>query len=377
MKHHCKPSGKSAWHLVASLCVLGELAMLGLAHAADTDRKVILDYEPTGFSQLMLLNAEGVEVLGLTTVSGSEWVNRRTAQALRELELLGRTDVPVAVGATFPLLNSEALTERWEALYGKLLYKGVWMREWVESTNQSLPAYAGPDDPVNLAWGNPTTKPLDETAANFMIRMVRKHPHQVSIIATGPLTNLALAQRLDPQFAGLAKELVYVGGSFNPRRVREDQSSREFAREFETSPRREFNTHFDPEAASIVSRSPWKKITVVPVDPSTATQFDRGLLARARGALPELGALTASWGDMIGFPLWDFIGVAVWLDPSIVTSKETLYVDYSTQFGPNYGDTLSWRGKYNPGLGEQAADVIFSIDPERMNDVIVESIKMK
>ncbi|KAK0357995.1 hypothetical protein LTR94_037119, partial [Friedmanniomyces endolithicus] len=81
--------------------------------------------------------------------------------------------------------------------------------------------------------------------------MVRRYPGEVTIIEGGPMTNLALAQRLDPAFAGLARELVYMGGSLNPQRVRDDRSARDFAREFVNTPRREFNIRFDPEAASI------------------------------------------------------------------------------------------------------------------------------
>lgn len=362
----------------AFLFVLGIFIVMlpaDFANAEEAKRRVIFDYEPTGFPELMLLNSDSVEVLGITTVSGSEWVRRRTAQALRELEMLGRKDVPVAVGATYPLLNSEILTERWEALYGRLLYKGVWMKEFVEPTNQELPPPAKADDPVVLPWGNPTTKPIDETAANFMIRMVRKYPGEVSIIATGPLTNMALAQSLDPEFASLAKELVYVGGSFNPHQVLTNQSASEFAREFETSPRRDFNIRFDPEAASIVSRSPWRKITVVPIDATTATQFDRELFERTRAAAPDqLSDWADTWEDMIGYPLWDFVGIGAWLDPSIIVDKKPLFVDYNTEFGPNYGDTLSWKKHYNPGIGEQIADVVFSVDTKRLNDLIVNSV---
>lgn len=361
--------------LLLALSLLCTTFAIGIANADEAKRKVIFDYEPTGFPELMLLNSDNIEVLGLTTVSGSEWVKRRTTQALRVLEMLDRTDVPVAVGATYPLLNSEVLTERWEALYGKLLYKGVWMKEFVEPTKQELPPPAKADDPVNLPWGNPTTKPIDETAAHFMIRMVHKFPGEVSIIATGPLTNIALAQSLDPEFARLAKELVYVGGSFNPHQILDNQSAREFAREFETSPRRDFNIRFDPEAASIVSRSPWRKITVVPIDATTATQFDRELFERTRAAVPaKLSDWTDTWEQMIGYPLWDFVGVAAWLDPSIIVDKKALFVDYNTEFGPNYGDTLSWKMNYNPGIGEQIADVVFAVDPKRLNDLIVNSI---
>jgi len=354
------------------LLLLGLLATAvgGAAQAAEAKRKVIIDDDGFSLMQMMLLEADDVDVLGITSVSGDLWVNRVTASALRGLEILGRTDVPVAPGATYPLLNSEAQTARWESLYGKLTWKGAWMKQWVEPTAQSTPPYHGPNDPVDLAWGNPTTKPKDEIAANFLIRMVHKYPGQVSIIEGGPMTNLALAQRLDPAFASLAKELVYMGGSLNPHQVLDNRSAAEFAREYANSPRREFNIRFDPEAASIVARSPWKKITVVPVDPSTATQLTPELLARlARAARPDIGAVLAKWEP--GFPLWDEIAAAVWLDPALVTERDQLFIDFNTQSGAGYGDMLSWSAGYEPGLGEQSADVVRSVDPQRMEDLMV------
>lgn len=349
------------------------LLMLLVAIPAEAKRKVIIDDEGFGLMHMMLLADPDVEVLGITTVSGNVWVNRATAQALRGLEIVGRRDVPVVPGATYPLVNTEAATERWEALYGKLTWKGAWMKAWAEPTVQSTPPYHRPDDPVDLPWGNPTTKPADEIAANFLIRMVRRYPGEVTIIEGGPMTNLALAQRLDPAFAGLARELIYMGGSLNPQRVRDDRSARDFAREFVNTPRREFNIRFDPEAASIVSRSPWRAITVVPVDPSTATQLTRALRDRlAAAATPEVARFVARMEP--GFPMWDEIAAAVWLDPGVVTARERLYVDYDTMFGPNYGDLLSWHAAYRPGLGEQPADVVRAIDPARMEALIVREV---
>jgi inosine-uridine nucleoside N-ribohydrolase len=346
------------------------LFLIGTANAQGAKRKVIIDDEGFSLMHIMLLQAEDVDVVGITSVSGNVWANRATALSLRGLELMGRSDVPVVEGATYPLLNSEALTDRWEALYGKLTWKGAWMKQWVEPTAQSAPAYHGPNDPVDLPWGNPTTKARAETAANFLIRMVHQYPGEITIIEGGPMTNLALAQRLDPAFAGLAKELVYMGGSFNPHQVLDNHSAAEFAREFANSPRREFNIRFDPEAASIVSRSPWKKITVVPVDPSTGTQLSTALIARlAKAARPGMRTMINSYEA--GFPLWDEIAAAVWLDPSLVTEHEALYVDYNSQFGPGYGDALSWREHYQPNLGEQKADVVRAVDARRMEQLMV------
>jgi inosine-uridine nucleoside N-ribohydrolase len=354
------------------LLLIGLVASIvgGVAQAAEAKRKIIIDDDGFSLMHMMLLEADDVEVLGITSVTGDLWVNRASATALRGLEILGRTDVPVMAGATYPLLNSEAATTRWEALYGKLTWKGAWMKQWVEPTVQSTPPYHGPNDPVDLPWGNPTTRLKDEIAANFLIRMVHKYPGQITIVEGGPMTNLALAQRLDPEFAGLAKELVFMGGSLNPHQVLDNRSAAEFAREYANSPRREFNIRFDPEAASIVAHSPWKKITAVPVDPSTATQLTPDLIARlSKAARPEIGAVIAKFEP--GFPLWDEIAAAVFLDPSLVTEHDQLFIDFDTQFGATYGDMLSWRDHYQPGLGEQSADVIRAVDPQRLEALMV------
>lgn len=349
------------------------IGSIGIAQAQTPKRKVVIDDEGFALMHLMLLDAPDVDVLGITTVSGNVWANRATALALRGVEITGRTDIPVVQGATYPLLNSEALTDRWETLYGKLVWKGAWMKAWVEPTKQATPPYFGPTDPVALPGGNAKIKPSPEIAALFLIRMVHAHPGEITIVAAGPLTNLALAQRLDPSFAGLAKELVYMGGSLNPRQMLANPSADDFAREYVNTPRREFNVRFDPEAASIVLHSAWKHITLVPADPATATQLSPDLRDRlAKAAGPVVAKFIADMEP--GFPLWDEIAAGVWLDPSIVTDKDSLYVDANTQFGAGYGDLLSWRAGYQPKLGEQRAEVIRTIDPARLEALMIRLI---
>ncbi|MFT4047776.1 MAG: nucleoside hydrolase, partial [Solimonas sp.] len=223
--------------------MLAALLAISLPAAADGPRLVILDDDLDGFhpAQLMALQTPDVTVLGITVVSGNAWRDEEVAHALRMLEIVGRTDIPVVLGATYPLLNSEQATERWEALYGKLVWKGAWTKQWNEDTQQSSPRYHAPDVVPKLPEGDPSTRPADEIAANFLIRKVHEFPGQVSIVATGPLTNLALAQRLDPAFASLARELVIMGGGLNPQQKLDTVSARQFAREFVNSPRREFN----------------------------------------------------------------------------------------------------------------------------------------
>lgn len=348
-------------------------AAFGAAHAAEPRRKVIIDDEGFALMHLLLLEDRQVEVMGITTVSGNTWANRATAMVLRGLELSGHESVPVAQGATFPILNSEARTERWEALYGKLVWKGAFMKQWAEPTVQSTPEHHGAFDPVDLPWGNPKLKALPEAAALFMIRTVRANPHQVTIIACGPLTNLALAQRLDPEFASLVKEVVVMGGSLNPQQVLDNPSAAQFAREFSNTPRREFNIRFDPEAASMFAHAPWPRVTFVPVDPSTATQLTPALVERlAKAARPPVAAMIRRMEP--GFPMWDEIAAAVWLDPSLVTRQQRLWYDFDVQFGPGYGDMLTWHDAYRPGLDEGQADMVLTVDVARMEALFAQAL---
>jgi purine nucleosidase len=353
----------------AAMITLALSAATALADDAADKRLVILDDDGFGIAEWMVVQAPGVEVLGVTQVTGNEWVKVGVANALRALERAGRTDIPVIPGATYPLMNTEKRTALWEQLYGRLTWKGAWHQEWVEDTEQSLPEYLGPDEmPETLPWGWPTTEAADEIAANFLIRKVREHPGEVTIIAMGPLTNLALAQRLDPEFAGLARELVYMGGSLNPQQSLNSVSAAQFAREFAHSPRREFNIRFDPEAAAIVLRAPWRSIVMVPVDPSTATELTPALRRRISAANTPIGEALA--GTETGFPLWDPIATGIWLDTALIRESEEAFVDVNTQFGPSYGDMISWAPGYEPGLGEQRQQAVRAIDVSGLEDLM-------
>jgi purine nucleosidase len=357
---------------VAALVLLASCAAL----AAGGQRKVIVDDDVTGprSSAALVLQSPDAEVLGLTIVSGSVWRDEGVAHALRLLEIVGRTDIPVVPGSTFPLVNSEQATRRWEALHGKLVYKGAWTNDpWPEGTLQSQPVYHAHDHVPDLPEGNPTARASDEIAANFLIRKVREFPGQVTIIATGPLTNLALAQRLDPQFAANARELVYMGGSLNPQQKRTSVSAQQFGREYANTPRLEFNFRWDPEAASITLRAPWRRIVMVPADPSTATELTPELLNAMTRAGTPLAQSVKRFSET-GFPLWDEIAAAVWLAPALVTRADELAVDVDTSFTAGYGNTLSWPAGGGPGLGERTATVVREIDVPKLERLMIERL---
>ena len=350
--------------LCFSLLLLNALVS---AHAAVTEhkRRVIIDQDafgPAGSNLqaiLMLLQAPDVEVLGITIVSGDGWRDEEVDHTLRLLEIAGRTEVPVVPGAVLPLVNSAQRTKAWEALYGKLYYKGAWTEHWpdqgvVRRAAHPADPYLVPPSPA----GTPHVKAANDVAADFLVREVRRYPGEVTLIAAGPLTNLALAARLDPRFSSLAQELVIMGGSFSP-----TAAHNAFAAEYANSPRREFNSRWDPEAASLVLHEHWQKVTQVPIDPTTKTFFSPAMRERiAHGAAP-FAAYIGQFGE--GYPMWDELAVAAWLDPSIVTHREELLVDVDTSFTAGYGNTLSWSVDEGPGLGEQPVSVVFDIDLEK------------
>ena len=227
----------------------------------------------------LLIQSPQVEVLGITVASGDQWRDEEVAHTLRLLEIMGRTDIPVMSGAAFPLVHTREEFLHSQDRYGKQAYAGAWDQRWWHEPFV-VPA---------LPEGQPTTKPADEDAAHFLVRMVHKYPHEVTIYEGGPMTNLALAISLDPQFADLAQELVFMGGSLNPQ-----TNDPEFA----NNPRHEFNFWFDPEAAHIVLRAPWRKITCTPTDISIKTRLSpaNGQAHRCqRNAVGALHRALLSW----------------------------------------------------------------------------------
>ena len=365
---------------VWTLLVITALVMLGAtvdcrAAEATPRRKVVIDQDafgPAGSNMqaiLLLLQSKDVEVLGITIPSGDGWRDENVSHTLRLLEIAQRTEIPVFPGAVFPLVNTQSRTKLWEALYGQLFYKGAWTEQWpAEGAVRRTPYHADPFLVPASPAGQPTIQPAHESAASFLSRVVHEFPGQVTILAAGPLTNIAMTARLDPQFASLAKELVFMGGSFNP-----TPADNPFAAEYVNATRREFNMRFDPEAASIVLHEPWKKITEVPIDPTTKTFFKPEFIRDVAKGHAPFAAYLGEFGQ--SYPMWDELAVAVWLDPSLVTRAKTLLVDVDTSFTAGYGNILSWAPGEGPDLDERPVNVVFEVDVPRFERMALALLK--
>ncbi len=329
--------------------------------SAQEKRKIIIDQDaagPAGTDQqaiLLLIQSPQTQVLGITVVTGDAWLTEEVAHTLRTLELIGRTDIPVLRGAEYPLVRRKEETEQWEQRFGAVQWLGAWTPR----------VYHAPRELGKMPEGMPTTKASEEDAAHFLIRMVHTYPHEITIYEGGPMTNLAVAISLDPEFPALAKELVFMGGSLNP--VTDDP-------EFANTPRHEFNLWFDPEAAHIVLRAPWKKIVGTTVDISVRTRMTMDLINRVKAGKSPVAQYIGKYGRLFGQYnyLWDELTALAWLDPTLITKKETRYMDVNLDRGAGYGDTLTWNDRDKPQRDLQPVEIQVDLDTERFYKMFVE-----
>jgi purine nucleosidase len=336
------------------------LLLTSVLSFAQPRRKVIINEDCSGpggsnmQTLMVLIQSPQVEVLGITVVSGDAWRYEEVAHTLRLLEIMGRTDIPVVPGATFPLVRTREESRLWQQRYGKVAYAGAWDERWWHEPSVVPP----------LPEGQPTTKPADETAAHFLIRMVRKYPHEVTIYEGGPMTNLALAISLDPQFPELSQELVFMGGSLNPQTD---------TPEFLNNPRHEFNFWFDPEAAEIVLRAHWKKIVCTPTDISIRTHMTTALVKRVEASGTPLARYIARFAMLTPGAdiMWDELAAAAWIDPTLITKTETRYMAVDLDPGAGYGNTLTRASKDALRPSAQPVEIQVGLDTERFYRMFV------
>ena len=350
----CRALGLASRRLaLLAVRILLAVALLALPLCAQSKRKVIIDQDAAGpggtdmQAVLALINSPETDVLGITVLTGDAWRDEEVQHTLRLLEIIGRTDIPVLPGAAFPLVSSKEYIARWETLYGKVVYQGAW-------NFAKGHAVHGPYEIPPLPEGAPSIKASNEDAAHFMVRMVHQYPHEVTVYAAGPMTDLALAIALDARFPELVKELIVMGGSINP--ASDDP-------EFHLSPRREFNFWMDPEASHAVLHAHWPRFVLTTVDISIKTRMEKSLIAQVAKSNTPAAQYVAKYAE--ANYLWDELAAVAWLDPTIITNWQKLYMDVEVDHGASYGDTLAWAPGQQPGMGESLVEVQDNLDKEK------------
>jgi len=329
-------------------------------------RKVIYDQDNSGpfgtdiLGTLMMLQADNIDLLGITLVTGDAWLKQEIAYTLRLLEMMGRTEIPVYPGAEFPMLNTR---EEWQLR--QQLFGGHRMDPWMGAFNRTS---GGPNEikPLPPPYDRlANLKPQQEHAARFIIKSVRENPGNVTIFAGGPLTNIALAIALAPDIVPLAHEIVIMGTGFHI---------------FTNA----FNMFFDPESARKVLHAAWPKCTIVSVDIAEeiheGDEFTPGrkmieeIAARAQSPISDLFQIHAVEPlrrnpNKQFFRMADEITAAQIIEPSVFTKSEQMYVDICTTPGPRYGDAMFWPKNWQDvpdgGKNVSAADRRVFVDPRQ------------
>lgn len=323
----------------------------------DTDFNVLND-DGQAFIMLAQLHAQKrIELLGMTLVSGNAWVDQEQVDALKAVERMGvEKQVGVYSGAAYPLVHDYATYEQEKALFGSG-WPGAFKNPRPTSANQLI---APPD---GLATH---TQLRSESAAQFIIDSVKRNPHEVTLLAVGPLTNIALAIRTAPEIVPLIKRIVYMGGAFEI--------------PGNTTPAAEFNWWFDPEAARIVLRQPIEHV-IFPNDVCEKVTFDASVYKRIvakTGVIPDLykavlGPTFAKDPTYHSFT-WDSLPALFLIHPEMVTESKDMWVDVDTHFGPDYGRALGY--KKGAPVGTQKAKVVFGIDQKKFWDDYVSLVTL-
>jgi inosine-uridine nucleoside N-ribohydrolase len=355
---------RNALAALAASCALIALPAHAQAPSKPTpDNMVYFDNDFLGPGQsniqalIPLLRGDHVALIGIGVVTGDAWLKEETAHVLRFLEIAGRTDIPVLEGAEMPLLRNQREMADWEGRYGRIVWKGAW--------NAPRPGRAyHPDDPTlipPMPEGAPETKPSSEDAISFLVRSVRANPGRITIVTAGPLTNVALALRIAPEIAALAREIVIEGGGLDTAIARVTGNT-----DYAT----DFNFIFDPEAAHIVLTSPWKRITLLGNVTGSAKVTPE--IADKIGAAATPVAQYFQTYARRGQPMWDEITAAVATDRTLVTSELIARMDVDLLPGPSYGQAQIWKNDLAPNNGEQEVHIVQSIDVKRFLDRFVE-----
>src|SRR5215831_18260041 len=332
------------WKLAAGALFVTALTGAGRETVVlDTDSGMFGD---DGAALVMLLRSPlQVSIPGITVVPGNVWSAQGAEYTMHILDLLKRPTIPVYLGAEAPLVHNAEMAKEAARRWDPIGYSGAF------ALSQS----------VTPAWGSRLSlrKPKHD-APSFLIGEVEKHPGEVTILALGPMTNIAIALRMRPEIETKIKRLVFMGGAYHVGG--------------NASPNAEFNFWFDPEAARIVLRSRIPKKIMFGLDICNRASIHKAEFDQIAAAhTPIAGLYREDMGNR--YPafyknpngaayMWDSLAAAYLIDPEFVTRFETRYEDVRTDWGQFYGSTAPLDRRAVPDA--TPVTVMFGLDFRRV-----------
>jgi pyrimidine-specific ribonucleoside hydrolase len=298
---------------------------------------IVIDCDPghdDAIAILLALASPEVELRGVTTVAGNQTLDKTTRNALKVMELAGRTDIPVAAGADRPLVRELRTAAH---VHGET-------------------GLDGPDLP------EPTTKPVDAHAVDLLADLLEPG---VVLVPTGPLTNVALLLESRPDVRKRLERIVWMGGAIAEGNV---------------TPAAEFNAFVDPEAATVVFES-GIEVTMIGLDVTHQALFTRAHADRLRGT-GRAGRAVAELSDFFqrfhesrygfdGSPIHDAVAVAEVIDPSLVTSVHcNVEVETASQYCDGRTVVDLWHVTERPRNCRAGV----AVDAERFLELLIERI---
>ncbi|MEK0306348.1 nucleoside hydrolase [Bifidobacterium favimelis] len=307
--------------------------------------KIILDSDPGHDDAVAILLALGnpnIDLLGVTTVGGNQSLDKVTYNARAVLEKAHATDVPVHAGCDRPLVRPLEVAA---SIHGQSGLDGV-------------------DLPV-------PTRPLDPGhAVDWIIETIMDNePGTITLVPTGPLTNIAMAARKEPRIVERVREVVLMGGGYHVGNW---------------SPVAEFNIKVDPEAARVVFNAPWP-VTMVGLDLTHQALCTPEVQERIRSIGTDLSTFVSGLmdffrksykdnQDFVDPPVHDPCTVAYLIDPDIVKTRRCP-VDVEVKGELTTGMTVADLRGPEPSAEECHTQVAVKLDFDGFWDLIVDAIK--
>ncbi|HEV3359029.1 MAG TPA: nucleoside hydrolase [Pseudonocardiaceae bacterium] len=306
-------------------------------------KRIIMDCDPGHDDAIALVLAQGnpeVELAAVTTVAGNQTIEKVTRNALATAAVAGITGVPFAAGTHRPLVQPQ-------------------------STGADIHGETGLDGPVLPA---PTTELDPRHGVDLIIDTIMAEPAgTLTLVPTGPLTNIALAVRKEPRIVERVREVVLMGGAYHGGNW---------------SPTAEFNIAVDPEAAHIVFNEPWR-LTMVGLDlthqalatPEVVERIRAIGTTAAKFVVDILGFFAESYRDVQGFdspPVHDSCTVAYVIDPNVFTTRKAP-LDVELTGGLTRGMTVAdFRAAPDPDC---RTSVAVKLDRERFWNLVIDAIE--